>query len=289
MTLPILLEDPGRDASWAYGRELRRLAYSILMTRYSKSDQPMLPVVELSRKGQRIAEDRHQLIPRTGISGRIEKCTHTSRQFLRFRNFESHSDSDKAFDYIFWALGNVLIQHSTAGKQAIPLQIIRLFLGIADRSAKPHQVANKTRSSTADVEWRLLHLNANVQAAMYSLRLLQQVCSVLRHELASLCSEKDFTFLMGLVESMPTTQELFLDLDEVQSVMQKHTLQQRNQVLEKVLTICGHSLPSTPTHGHGVNAAANIQEHGVHRKPGEKDKFSKFSTPNRFGLLSDEG
>ena len=231
VTLPILHEDPTRDSSWAYGRTLRHSAYCLLYlqlkpleaasTAHLQKDSPL--VYELSRKGQRIAEDGLSLTPsHLPISSAKSQIQHLNRWLSTASNLPSPVPS--AVAYILWALHIVLDQRFSAGRHSYSRILIEQLLGLAPL---PPERSQKLRPSIPVSDeangWTLLHLNANVQAVLYSARMLKQTVNFLRknrtHQHTG--SDDEVTKLAKALTLLPAIQELFLDPPGIRRSMQQ--------------------------------------------------------------------
>lgn len=231
VTLPMLLEDPSKDASWIYGQELRQLSYSLLSAALQQPKTAAFSsVTEHIRKGQRITQEIVEMIGSAGnkISKAIQNCIADLMALMNSTSDPGDSGTGNPRDYILWALATVLKQRATEGKSIMPSSTIRAYLGLSDSHGHLSTISKKSKSPQPDIdaEWRLLHLNANVQAVLYSLRILRQTCIFLRTNTESIDAsyEADFTKLSQMIEHMPPIQDLFLDVDSVRSLMQQNPL-----------------------------------------------------------------
>lgn len=226
VTLPVLLEDPSKDASWAYGREMRRLTYSLLVAsqrRLSEGNQGV-KVAESIRKGQRVVQDPVDVISAVDLSEAISNCAVNleplSDSILPYKI----SKSDKPRIYILWAVQSVLKQRAATGKNAMPQAVINNYVGIANHPTGPSSTEKKTQSHRLDAEWQLLHLNGNVQSVLYSLRLLKQACLFFKDTPTRKDHEAGIDRLIHLTGPMPPIQDLFLDVDSVKNLLRRSPL-----------------------------------------------------------------
>lgn len=230
VTFPVLLEDPSKDASWMYGREIRQLAYSLLFAAYNCLTIDGIPcVTESLRKGQRITQDVVELQSAAGT-----KISNAAKLIIAnlatLSNTVNNSVAQRSRDHVLWALTSVLNQRAEVGKSAIPSTTIRQYLGLNHPGSQSHLSNKKPKPSKLDHEtqWILLHLNANVQSILYSLRMLRQTCVFLNdnasnHTTATSDGE-DFAKLLRRLESMPPIQDLFLDVDGVRALIRRMPL-----------------------------------------------------------------
>lgn len=224
VTLPLLLEDPSKDASWSYGRDLRRLAYSLLFATHGRSPSTgqSPSVTESIRKGQRITQDIVEVIYPTKLADAIRNCI-ADLAFSPGSTNPHNSNATMPHDYILWALRNVLKQRTATGKNIMPSVSIRTYLGLVDPPTSTNPANKKAKPGHPDyeAEWRLLHLNANVQAALYSLRMLRQTCIFLKDDSRHMSYRNEFDNLLRLISFMPPIHDLFLDVKGVRTLMRQ--------------------------------------------------------------------
>ncbi|KAK5081663.1 hypothetical protein LTR05_007796 [Lithohypha guttulata] len=237
-TLPILLEDVSRDSSWRYGQDFRRLAYSLIANHFlndaMSSSQCEIhrrsrpPIVELLRKGQKIALDTVQ----TGASldEQIQSLQTYWDILARYhshdqQHFESHRTTEAflRINFLLFGLHAVLLQRSENQKRAFSTRIIMQYVGMAaTATSKPRRNARDDENSN----WNLMHLNANVQSVLYSLRMVKQAADFVDND-TNMQKKKDeallqtthlspqnsqtFRALLAWLSKMPEIQDLFLD------------------------------------------------------------------------------
>lgn len=194
--LPMLYEDPQRDAAWCYGQEIRQVAYSIVATAASSRTQR---AVEYFRKGTRVAADRVQVIP----SSNLERVIDSIHDLLSETMATMSNCTDPAVLWYLTALRMVIRRRLDDGRNVTRAEIKTLF--------------EPSRSPGQGVIWSSVHLHANVEALLYSLRVLKQ--------LTGLIMTKDSPFrspssavreLAAALEVMPPIAELFLPIQHIQ-------------------------------------------------------------------------
>ena len=193
--LPMLHEDPARTSSWSYGAHLRQTAYSLV------GNHTQRPFKEYERKGARIADtiitrfDGQELVRRVSNIAALVEVVAGSENDQPLPNCAR-------LNVISWwtlALHTVISSKLSNGLKANMRSAHRL-LGFGNmNNEKP-------------VNWDDLHLHANAQAVLYSLRMLKQVLS---HDAALHHADRGLTRkvaqLKRCLEGMPTIAELFLD------------------------------------------------------------------------------
>lgn len=175
--LPILVEDPSRDGSWTHGRQFRQLAYSVLnvlMPRQTRAES----VLEFQRRGARINSVAVELLAECGLNSRLSAAIDAIQP-----------PGTSSFDHVgpatgvattlspptAWrliALREVIRQRDEDGKAPLSNQSISRFCTIRQTGAEA--VCAAPRQNHELSRWDDVHLTGNVQAVLYSLRMLQQ-------------------------------------------------------------------------------------------------------------------
>ncbi|KAK5939471.1 hypothetical protein PMZ80_007848 [Knufia obscura] len=227
-TLPILHEDVTRDSSWSYGKPLRHAAYCLLFLHKLKSSKevirsPSPSVTESSRKGQRISQD---LLPMSSSHEPISSAKDHISQLSQHLTATSTlaTPPAPAIGYILWALHTVINQRLAAGKQSFSRNLVEQFLGVAPLPSERSQRARAGLPLSDEVNgWTLLHLNANVQAVLYSARMLKQTVDFLSKEQGEhqVRSDGGITKLAQALDLMPPIQDIFLDPLGTRTLMQR--------------------------------------------------------------------
>lgn len=189
MYLPFIIDDPTRTSAWRSGVSIRAQAYSLLRVLNSSITQ----VTEFERKGTRVAGTVVELDTTSSPSTILEDCLKTIEQDL-----ERHSSLSRAARWRAAAV-KLVCQSNLDNDKPPPLSgdISRLVTG--------------TREGI--LSWSFIHASGQMQAALYSLRMLSQISTIAfsifestNHEiLPSLHS------LITLLSDLPTLREL---LDE---------------------------------------------------------------------------
>lgn len=152
-----LFEDPSRTSAWSVSGQIRILAYSCL---FSNTHPPLDRVSEFHRRGQRINVEEVRLLSHDGIVARVTKIVYN---FEKFRTFFYDIPEP-----LFWRM--------------YALHEIHYWTYINYESFPP---AKMTRYALADsasntVCWMALHLSAQVQATLGSIRMLKQILDHMR-------------------------------------------------------------------------------------------------------------
>lgn len=175
MYLPTLFEDPTREAPWAYGSELRQLAYS-LFNLAVPSQLQRASLLEYQRRGHRVTGVEVNLLNREGL---LEVF-----------------DEDTSF-----------LQHVRPENSAATTMTSWQKLAV--------QAVNRRRREDGRVTFLpAFHLSACTQAVLYSLRMLRQVADLLSitaptSQFVSQDVLKKLATMPALAELMDATQELY--------------------------------------------------------------------------------
>ena len=183
MYLPVLFEDPTRESSWNYGRDLRVLAYSLLAKSTPTKAGFRVSVHEHSRRGVKISAMPIELIDTT-------KLVHSGLLNIPLLNGQRHAENAL---HHWWAV--------TA----------RMVIDVKQQAGKfvpERNYATKllsTGSVGGRLSWDDISLIANHEAILYSLWILKQISSIVAVEgdLGPLVDE-----LRGLLQDLPPLAQL---------------------------------------------------------------------------------
>ncbi|OAX83047.1 hypothetical protein ACJ72_02593 [Emergomyces africanus] len=177
--LPILIERHDRRAVWTQGSELRLIAYSLLNLRYRAGENGRRKevVIEHMRKGQRIAPITLTLLSQKEVEQKLEALLAQINSLVSsIRNNDEMvdgGDGDRE-PAVFWrsfALYDTLIRMES--KERPSIRKLRRFLEQGYCGEK--------------LEWDDIHLHAQMQAVLYSLRVLKELLVVDEESRKSLC------------------------------------------------------------------------------------------------------
>lgn len=183
--LPFLIEDPSRATAWSVSAKLRSFAYSLIAS--VNSQVKVRDVLEYSRKDNRI-------IPH-----------------------DIHLDDQPCLDHFVASLNrrlaNVLQRYKTKPKAIMwrVFGMIEVFSWHVEsgRIVPSHKVAVKALcgSSGKTTTWQDIQLSAQLQAALYSTRILKQI---LAHVNARCALETAYLKLQGYLTSLPELKNLII-------------------------------------------------------------------------------
>lgn len=175
MYLAILNDDHARRCAWEAGRSYRSLGYSVFNTSHPVSERFSL-VHEYVRRGQRIAVDRVTLDNEQqvtiGMRALLERLTLTQ---------STVGDYTSPGYWRIFALSEIYCGETPKANLPNPGQLGR-FLTLGYMGEKLH--------------WADIHLLAQTQAVLYSLRILKQLLSVTMQ--INHCTSKVKAILAGL-------------------------------------------------------------------------------------------
>lgn len=191
MYLPFLYEDPQRSSAWDCGEHIRAVAYSIIGNQNYKGIQ----VFEHCRCGARIVEKAPRSL---SVEQAVLSLREIAESMKDWRDsFAMLSDSFRLRLYGIYTVCRFLLRN----QRPVPFEgeIRSIFHG---------QFLEKS--------WRLLHLSAQVQASLYSLRLLLQVLEIRLHLLKHLHIENHMTLSINIMRDavkelkyLPTLESIF--------------------------------------------------------------------------------
>lgn len=192
-TLPVLLEDPTRDAAWSYGRDFRSVAYSLISQHHYghieavsqwEGHQVKKPVVtEAYRRGQNIAFEDSATMSASAQQEII--ASFNQAWHVYFGGSDSMNRSSIEFSLLpalaHWLIGlHIVLEHRAhQEKPPFPSIVIMQFLGLISPELANPRICGSREDSGG---WTLVHLSACVQAVLYSFRMLRQAARFVARE-----------------------------------------------------------------------------------------------------------
>ena len=266
---PILHEDPSRDASWSYGAQLRQLGYLIFAHACHVVSNE---VAEYYRKGPRIAASSVQILSTTSTTSAAGSLLNTLGLNVGGRSSNSPA-STHTMSWWYLAL-SILIEDKVARGKFIDRKSIWTLFG---RGKQPSESSS----------WECIHLHANLQAVLYSLRMLKQILSyVQRNQPSVIDGSSDILRLITRLEGMPDIEALFLDLRQLRVLVTKLGAEEVSAILKTVEGMA---------ESEGAERRREKQEEGVTKtqKRGKvklsQGSSEKQSSRNVFDILAEEG
>ena len=170
MYLPIVIEDHDRQCVWNYGIAYRDLAYSILNLSVPKARRHQ-HVLEHFRRGHRVAPREAQTLNsetcRKTMGALTKHCQSARRRYIVDK---PATDQTTLYETHFWplyALSEISKINRSCGRPA---------LGTLSKEAVKRFF---TRGRIGNMlSWEDLHLRAQLEAVLYSLRILKQILDV---------------------------------------------------------------------------------------------------------------
>ena len=172
--LPALIEDPDRASAWNNTIEDRAFTYSCL--RYCSSTDPGIrPINEVFRKGDRIATTQITLL------NKFDTSEYGRRLLQRIQDYQQTIDGNGITPYGFWR--SYSVSRATG----------------SEPSTEAFQSVFRGEREANFWSWRDVQLTAQIEAVLYSLRILQQLLRYLFVNGASLP-----TPIMALEQALAT-------------------------------------------------------------------------------------
>lgn len=192
MYFPFIIDDPTRTSAWRSGVSIRAQAYSLLRVLNSSVTQ----VTEFERKGTRVAGTVVELDTTTDPRMMLEDCLKALQQDLA-----QHSSLSRAARWRAVAM-KIVCQSNLDNDKPPPLSsdISRLVTG----------------SREGVLSWSFIHASGQMQASLYSLRMLSQISTIVHNLLEGTSQEilSPLQKLITLLHDLPSLREL---LDEKMS------------------------------------------------------------------------
>jgi hypothetical protein len=263
--LPILHEDSTRDAAWSYGSKIRQLAYSMLASSPSHSTKH---VQEFYRKGQRVAPADFRILTAPELE---TAASETVPAFATLRNSSSLS-----LTILQWWLMAItlLIKEKIALGKAATAAMVYAAMGIS-----PYH----TRAISLDD----VHFHANVQAVLYSMRMLKQILDHLSST-APMGLSPTLWDLHQALEQLPHLQDLFLDDIQVRAIVRKTDVSAVNEMIDPMLALLDIETEERADEREGQGSKSRKHRKKRKRKshmPNAQGGASE--TQNSFALLDD--
>lgn len=188
--LPFLLDDPSRSSAWAVSTSLRTFSYSLLNLTIDDTLTPT-NMIEYGRRGHRIVPVDVNLIDE-------HDCT-TYGKALVERLQKARTDFGDLSNLDFWRTYGIyeVCQWYNENDKPTPTQDgVRRLLGPGD-------------SCPSVLTWEDIHLSAQMQGVLYSIRMLQQIITEVKggHESEAVGSQVEL--LHKWLSDLPSLQQLF--------------------------------------------------------------------------------
>ncbi|OAP60564.1 hypothetical protein AYL99_05566 [Fonsecaea erecta] len=304
-----LLEDPQRDSSWSYGAKIRRFAYSLLLKTAPAKGQIRPPhVVECARKGQRITSVTVICLQLPEI---IEQAADLLQLLDAYITPSKQSPPTDGSVLLGWySLAVHLLHQEKSRLDKIPptSQQISRLLGLAPTS-------EFTLYTPMRVTWDDIHIFANIQAVLYSLRILAQLIeyivshpsdladSATTHELDQ---QDDFSRLTRNIytrlSTSPPIEALFVDIPHVRAQLGKLGFEEQSSAIMRLNRLLDPNFGRDQPGEHDRGDAATTQGRGTtdgewivttsknkgQRKRKRQGNAGTARDTNGFGLLSEE-
>lgn len=156
MYLPFLLDDPTRTSAWRSGVSIRVQAYSLLRLLNSSIGQ----VTEFERKGTRVAGTAATLADASGLTTMVKECLETLQH-----DFQQYPSLSKP-----------------ARWRAVAVRLVCQSNLQNDKPPPTSSEINRLVTASRDgmLSWSFIHASAQMQASIYSYRMLSQISHVVK-------------------------------------------------------------------------------------------------------------
>jgi len=185
--LPFLIDDPSRSSAWTPSSRIRQLLYSILPFAFPL-DRDKCIVQEYIRKGHRIAFSQTSLLSESDLSDQAKQLSNAIRE-TPIADFRSGA-------WTHWWL--------------FALSVIATWNNDSEKTPPPPSTMTrvcKGATSGKVLLWEDVHLTAQIQGVLYSLRMLKQLFLRLSPEKVVILPTA-LLELKGVVEELPDLEGL---------------------------------------------------------------------------------
>lgn len=193
--LPLLIEDPSKAAAWNISRVLRHFAYSCLKSQVSDSSPET--ILEYCRRGERIVPEVIQTFSKKKV------ISYTKQLAAGLETFSSlFCDFSSTINWRTFALSEILHHYAENQKKS------------PSRSALAYSI---TGHANRKISWHDIHLSAQMEAVLYSLRMLKQILNYPRPlpnsqtsdpRAKNSSSSNDSLRLRAILETLPPLNQL---------------------------------------------------------------------------------
>ncbi|EXJ58779.1 hypothetical protein A1O7_06209 [Cladophialophora yegresii CBS 114405] len=313
-----ILEDPQRDSSWSYGAHIRQLGYTLLSSstrsRNARLTQPAAPVTEYARKGQRISSATVTALKPSDAIPRMAELESLLAIYISPPS-PGAAVNDRTALPAWYALAIHLVHQEKVKLDKSPLtltQVARLF-GLPQTAALTFKIPPR-------ISWEDIHLLANIQAVLYSLRMLYQITGYIMNQMqlpsesAAMASPHPgnseglptgIAALHSTLSNMPSIADLLLDITHLRQKLGEADIETRNMTIRCLKDVLEpKSLPELAIQ-HSVRDEGNQDTSNEHdeavwatAKPKKKKKRKRgrqletqaiqTKSTNIFKLLSDD-
>lgn len=185
--LPFLIDDPSRSSAWTPSLKIRQLLYTILPFAFPLDPDKSI-VQEFTRKGHRIASTEIPLLSKSDVSDQAQQLNSTIHE-----NPNVNTTSSPWTHWWLSALSVITTWNHNLGKTPPPPSTMTRVCKGAD--------------SGTVLLWEDVHLSAQIQGVLYSLRMLKQLCMRLSADVLAVLP-------MALLDLSGLLEEL-LDLEDL--------------------------------------------------------------------------
>jgi len=185
MFLPVLVEDPARGSAWQTATDIRQLAYSLALL---SSDQAV-HVEEQVRKGQAVGPTRSLTLPAAELMEHLSAWSSILQESLA-----TYGHADNATT---WRL--------------LGMKILLEALQRDDKNVPVYESSVAVVMGKEAKTWDEIHLSAQLEAVLYSFRMLKQMLDVAiaKQPICGIDAVSALLELQRCLQTLPSVAELF--------------------------------------------------------------------------------
>ena len=248
-----LIEDPTRSSAWLVSSGHRYFAYSIYSTLCkNQSEASNTVITELTRRGQTFAL---QEIPLFSYDGSIDFALRLQKQLDKY-----HTQFSGIYEPLIWRL----------------YALSQAYHWYLNTSRTPPSRKALTRAMTGIYEprptWEDIHLSAQIQAVLYSIRMIKQIlgytAAITKTSLGPILQD-----LAALLNDLPQLALLVPSNLELAAQMSKYNV---DDILDNLATIL-HKEAASPDQNsiHGIESDENMHD----KQESDEDAHDKQADP----------
>lgn len=260
MYLPFLTDDISRFTAWNVATDVRQLAYSILLQTFHHDTA----VQEYRRSGTRVASVLVDKLSDTEIITEADALSGYVKALFAWLRNDTDLDGDQV-----WA--------------CLAMQHVMKYCVSDGQSLPSLDDMIRAMTSRKERKWHVLHLNAQFQAAFYSLRILKQILAFALAQETKRDETGSLAKLSALLGDLPRITEFFAERHAESAARRKAEDRTWRGLLDSLLFALT---------GKEETEGDSQQKEARPRKKAKKNKKSKVGSStlaeNPFAMLAEE-
>ncbi|KAF4506989.1 hypothetical protein G6O67_005669 [Ophiocordyceps sinensis] len=261
--LPVLIENMDRGSAWQQSTPIRRLAYSLL---------------EIDSPGRSMSILEYRRVQSVTQKGRLIETA-------------SATEIGQYIDEVLEVMERMKDLDSVPGRYYWPLVGLALDIGECQKQGKQshawHMLQQRYKQSVAwsnSVSWGVVHLFAQVQATLYSFRMLRQVMSIVRKGAAKYKLPSNLKQLWPAVRHFPPLTG-FPEMDDILGLLLES--REAGFMREFAELMCFDMVSSPDVDKAAKGASERSTDGGMDENVQNlATKHDKWNKANKFGVLS---